>query len=102
MRLREEDQVGGDRRFDLVRARASGTLIILCALLLLTEHDEGVCGQLAVPTSVFTDDMLRAKLPKGDFHIHFSPPCQELSVARGAKDDEAARDAQAVVAWCGP
>ena len=61
---------------------------------------EGVCGQLAVPTSVFTDDMLRAKLPKGDFHIHFSPPCQELSVARGAKDDEAARDAQAVVAWC--
>ena len=61
---------------------------------------EGVCGQLAVPNSVFTEDMLRAKLPKGDFHVHFSPPCQELSVARGAKDADGARSAQAVIQWC--
>ena len=45
---------------------------------------ESVCGQLAVPNSVFTEAMLRAKLPKGEFHVHFSPPCQELSVARGS------------------
>ena len=29
---------------------------------------ESVCGQLAVSGSVFTEDMLKAKLPKGDFH----------------------------------
>ena len=61
---------------------------------------EGVCGQLAVSGSVFTEDMLKAKLPKGDFHIHFSPPCQELSVARGAKNADGARSAQAMIQWC--
>ena len=61
---------------------------------------ESVCGQLAVSGSVFTEDMLRAKLPKGDFHVHFSPPCQELSVARGAKNTDGARSAQAVIQWC--
>ena len=40
------------------------------------------CDKDAISTVIW--DMLKAKLPKGEFHVHFSPPCQELSVARGS------------------